>query len=171
MGNTGRFISSHGRTLKPCFTRNRATLSAIFLRYSSGAYVFRVYHSRYLCTSRGNFSCRNGRNTFEDDGVKNRTPEVNHCAPASCAASATASKFPSRSVIPGSNGDAKTPTEIPASRNCFTAASLAAGSGARGSSNRANLLRTVVIVIFTNRADLPAIPFNKSTSRKIWFDF
>src|SRR5260370_11586370 len=132
------FASTHGREAKPNFCRIRATRSEAFFRYSSGAYPFFAYHCSYCFANRGNFSRTKGRNCFADDDIKNNTPEKNHCAPASFAAAATASKSPSRSVIPGMSGDADTPTESPASRNCFTAARRKSRLGARRSLRPAN---------------------------------
>src|SRR2546429_1933686 len=138
---------THGRDRNPCFLRIHATRSEALRRYSSGAYPFFAYHCSYCFARRGNFSRTNGKNCFAEDGIRNSTPEKNHCAPASFAAAATASSSPSPSVIPGNRGEADTPTCNPASRNSFTAANRRRGCGARGSSNRASLERSVVTVI------------------------
>src|SRR5713101_6623386 len=150
-------FSTHGRAAKPNFSRILATRCEAFFRYSSGAYPFFAYHSSYCFASRGNFSRTNGKNCFADDGIKNSTPEKNHCAPASLEAAATASKSLSRSVIPGISGEADTPTANPASCNSFTAAIRRSGRGARGSSNRASLGRIVVTVISICNEDRVAI--------------
>src|SRR5204862_3515034 len=161
------FISTHGRDRNPCFLRLHATRSEALRRYSSGAYPFFAYHCSYCFARRGNFSRTNGKNCFAEDGIKNRTPEKNHSAPASFAAAATASSSPSPSVIPGTNGDADTPTANPASCNSFTAASRRSGRGARGSSIRASLGRIVVTVMSICSEDRVAIFFSTSMSRTI----
>jgi len=85
-------------------------------------------------------------------------------------AAATASRSPSRSVMPGISGDADTPTASPASLSSCTAATRRSGRGARGSSSLANRGRKVVIVIFSDREERAAIFLNTSISRTIWLD-
>src|SRR5258707_14155367 len=167
----GRFVlsvrSSHGLATNPYSCRIFATRCDICFLYSSGAYPFFAYHSSYCLASFGNFSRTKGRNCLADDGIRNSTLEKNHCAPAFFAAAATASDSPSRSVIPGTSGQADTPAASPASRNCFTAANRKSGRGARGSSNRASLGRSVVTVMLSDNSDRSAIFLNKSMSRTI----